>query len=113
MVVGRTDHLPGGAAPNWVSPKQGSGPMARHAVTLVLLRSKYLGLGFRWSENAYSMDAFCLLAALDCNRSVGIIRAKIPHDLSNSAKYYIPMNTSDIIGPMRMWHKLSVGRKIQ
>ena len=33
MVVGRTDHLPGGAAPNWVSPKQGSGPMARHAVT--------------------------------------------------------------------------------
>jgi len=33
MVVGRTDHLPGGAAPNWVSPKQGLGPMARHAVT--------------------------------------------------------------------------------
>ena len=33
MVVGRTDHLPGGAAPNWVSPKQGSGLMARHAVT--------------------------------------------------------------------------------
>ena len=32
MVVGCTDHLPGGAAPNWVSPKQGSGPMARHAV---------------------------------------------------------------------------------
>jgi len=32
MVVGRTDYLPGGAAPNWVSPKQGSGPMARHAV---------------------------------------------------------------------------------
>ena len=37
MVVGRTDHLPGGAAPNWVSPKQGSGLMARHAVTLILL----------------------------------------------------------------------------
>ena len=36
MVVGRTDHLPGGAALNWVSPKQGSGPMARHAVTAVL-----------------------------------------------------------------------------
>ena len=36
MVVGRTDHLPGGAAPNWVSPKQGSGLMARHAVTLSL-----------------------------------------------------------------------------
>jgi len=34
MVVGRTDHLPGGAALNWVSPKQGLGPMARHAVTL-------------------------------------------------------------------------------
>jgi len=33
MVVGRTDHLPGGAALNWVSPKQGSGLMARHAVT--------------------------------------------------------------------------------
>ena len=32
MVIGRTDHLPGGAAPNWVSPKQGLGPMARHAV---------------------------------------------------------------------------------
>jgi len=32
MVVGRIDHLPGGATPNWVSPKQGSGPMARHAV---------------------------------------------------------------------------------
>ena len=37
MVVGRTDHLPGGAPPNWVSPKQGSGLMARHAVTLALL----------------------------------------------------------------------------
>ena len=33
MVVGRIDYLPGGAAPNWVSPKQGSGLMARHAVT--------------------------------------------------------------------------------
>ena len=33
MAVGRTDHLPGRAAPNWVSPKQGSGPMARYAVT--------------------------------------------------------------------------------
>jgi hypothetical protein len=33
MVMGRTDHLHGGLAPNWVSPKQGSGPMARHAVT--------------------------------------------------------------------------------
>jgi len=36
MVVGRTDHLPSGAAPNWVSPKQGSGPMARHAVTAII-----------------------------------------------------------------------------
>ena len=34
MVVGRTDHLPGRAAPNWVSPKQGSGLMARYAVTV-------------------------------------------------------------------------------
>jgi len=42
MVVGRTDHLPGGAAPNWVSPKQGSGPMARHAVTEIL----YFKLGY-------------------------------------------------------------------
>ena len=38
--VGRTDHLPGGAAPNWVSPKQGSGPMARHAVTEAYLLSR-------------------------------------------------------------------------
>ena len=37
MVVGRTDHLPGGAAPNWVSPKQDSGLMARYAVTLARL----------------------------------------------------------------------------
>jgi len=32
MVVRRIDHLPGGAAPNWVSPKQGLGLMARYAV---------------------------------------------------------------------------------
>ena len=37
MIVGRTDHLPGGAAPNWASPKQGSGPMARHAVTVLAI----------------------------------------------------------------------------
>ena len=42
MVVGRTDHLPGGAAPNWVSPKQGSGLMARHAVTRSNIRATQL-----------------------------------------------------------------------
>ena len=36
MVVGRTDHLHDGAVPNWASPKQGSGLMARHAVTVDL-----------------------------------------------------------------------------
>jgi len=52
MVVGRTDHLPGGAAPNWVSPKQGSGPMARHAVTRSLYTKRfffYLAYFFRAS----------------------------------------------------------------
>jgi len=54
MVVGRTDHLPGGAAPNWVSPKQGSGPMARHAVTASAL--------------AFVSSTFSALETLDLQR---------------------------------------------
>ena len=34
MVVEHTNHLHDGAMPNWASPKQGSGLMARYAVTL-------------------------------------------------------------------------------
>ena len=45
MVVGRTDHLSGGAAPNWVSPKQGLGLMARYAVILPPPKQKPPPLG--------------------------------------------------------------------
>ena len=36
MVVGAQTICTVGPAPNWVSPKQGSGPTARHAVTLIV-----------------------------------------------------------------------------
>jgi len=51
MVVGRTDHLSSGAAPNWVSPKQGSGPMARHAVISPPPKQKPPPLGSEREKN--------------------------------------------------------------